>query len=144
MKVLFDTSILVAAMVEAHPMHERALPWLTRAKAGEFEWVVANHTLAEVYAVLTTLPLKPRISPGTAWRLIHENVETSAKIRSLSLGDCRSTIRKMADLGLSGAVIYDALIAAVAEKSSVDRLLTLNPDDFKRTWPEGVAVVSVP
>ena len=93
----------------------------------------------------------PHNSPSEAKNLsgygvasFHENIETSAKIRSLSLGDYRSTIRKMADLGLSGAVIYDALIAAVAEKSSVDRLLTLNPDDFKRTWPEGVAVVSVP
>ena len=28
MKVLLDTSVLIAAMVESHPMHERALPWL--------------------------------------------------------------------------------------------------------------------
>jgi len=28
MKVLLDTSVLVAAMVEAHPAHEKSLPWL--------------------------------------------------------------------------------------------------------------------
>ena len=37
MKILFDTSVLVAAIVEPHPMHGRALPWLQRAKAGEFD-----------------------------------------------------------------------------------------------------------
>ncbi|MDO8722802.1 MAG: hypothetical protein Q7J31_11375 [Syntrophales bacterium] len=29
MKVLLDTSVLVAAMVEAHPAHETSLPWLS-------------------------------------------------------------------------------------------------------------------
>ena len=57
MKTLFDTSVLVAAVVEPHPMHVRALPWLQRAKAGEIDFFVASHTLAELYAVLTTLPL---------------------------------------------------------------------------------------
>ena len=75
MKILFDTSVLVAAVVQPHPMHSRALPWLKRAKAGEYDFVVATHTLAELYAVLTTLPVKPRISSSTAWRLIQENIE---------------------------------------------------------------------
>lgn len=86
MKILFDTSVLESAIVEPHPMHSRAMPWLQRAKAGKFDFVVASHTLAELYAVLTTLPVRPRISPAIAWRLVHENVETSAKIVSLSGG----------------------------------------------------------
>ena len=56
MKVMFDTSVLVAGMVEPHPMHERALPWLKRARSRDLEFFVAGHTLAELYAVLTTLP----------------------------------------------------------------------------------------
>jgi hypothetical protein len=55
--------------------------------------VVASHTLAKLYAVLTTLPVKPRISPAVAWRLVHENVETSAKIVSLTPSDYRSTVK---------------------------------------------------
>ena len=93
MKILFDTSVLVAAVVEPHPMHRRALPWLQRAKAEECDFVVASHTLAELYAVLTTLPVRPRISPAVAWRLVHENVETSAKIVSLTPSDYRSTVK---------------------------------------------------
>jgi len=32
MKTLFDTSVIVAALVEAHPMHQRTSPWLKQAK----------------------------------------------------------------------------------------------------------------
>lgn len=144
MKILFDTSVLVAAVVEPHPMHRRALPWLQRAKAEEFDFVVASHTLAELYAVLTTLPVKPRISPAVAWRLVHGNVETSAKIVSLSPSDYRSTVKHMAELGLSGGMVHDALIARAAQKSGVERLLTFNADDFTRVWPDGKAVLFVP
>lgn len=51
MKTLFDTSILVAALVENHSKHERALPWLSKAKVKECEFVVSSHTLAELYDV---------------------------------------------------------------------------------------------
>ena len=144
MKILFDTSVLVAAVVQPHPMHSRALPWLKRAKAGEYDFVVATHTLAELYAVLTTLPVKPRISSSTAWRLIQENIEGSAKTVSLSPSDYRQTIKRMADFGLSGGIIYDALIAIVAQKAGIERLMTFNADDFRRVWPEGEAIIYVP
>jgi len=144
MKILFDTSVLVAAVVQPHPMHSRALPWLKRAKAGEYDFVVATHTLAELYAVLTTLPVKPRISSSTAWRLIQENIEGSAKTVSLSPSDYRQTIKRMADFGLSGGIIYDALIAKVAQKAGIERLMTFNADDFRRVWPEGEAIIYVP
>ena len=66
MKVFADTSVLVAAMVKAHPHHARAFPWLSKARQHSIELVVATHTLAELYAVLTSLPVQPRIAPGAA------------------------------------------------------------------------------
>ena len=117
MRTLFDTSVLVAAFIEGHPQHERALPWLSKAKAQEFEFVVSSHTLAELYAVLTTLPVKPRISPHVSWRLLHENIEGVAKTVSLSSTEYKAIIKKASELGLSGGIIYDALIPKVAEKS---------------------------
>jgi predicted nucleic acid-binding protein len=86
-RTLFDTSVLIAALIEQHPKHKRAMPWLSKAKADKFEFIVASHSLAEMYAVLTTLPLKPRISTSIAWRLISENIESKAKIVSLSPQD---------------------------------------------------------
>jgi predicted nucleic acid-binding protein len=144
MKTLFDTSVLVAAIVEPHPMHTRALPWLQRAKAEEIDFLVASHTLAELYAVLTTLPLKPRVSPLTAWRLVHDNIETSAKIISLSPSDYKDTIKYMSELGLTGGIIYDALIVKAAQKSGVERLLTFNADDFIRLWHGGESFIYIP
>ena len=144
MKVMFDTSVLVAGMVEPHPMHERSLPWLKRARSGELEFFVASHTLAELYAVLTALPVSPRISPGAAWRLIREDVITPAKVASISPSDYGAVIRRVADLGLFGGIIYDAIITKAAQKTQVDRILTLNPDDLTRVWPEGASLISLP
>ena len=33
----FDTSLIIAALVESHPMHVRAFSWLKKAKAKDFE-----------------------------------------------------------------------------------------------------------
>jgi len=144
MKTLFDTSVLIASLVESHPMHERAFPWLKQAKARAFEMVVASHTLAELYAVLSALPVKPRIAPAVAWRLIHENVEAIGEVISLTSAEYRAVIKRISESGLAGGIIYDALIAKVAQKAKVDRLLTFNSDHFKRVWPTGENVIITP
>ena len=144
MRTLFDTSVIIAALIEAHPMHQRAFPWLKQAKEHEFELIVAAHTVAELYAVLSTLPTKPRISPAVAWRLISENIEAVGRIVSLTAGEYNSAIKKISEMGLPGGIIYDALIAKVAEKSEVERLLTLNSDHFKRVWPDGKKIIVSP
>jgi predicted nucleic acid-binding protein len=137
MKVLFDTSVLVAALVRPHPLHERGLFWLKKARAQEFELIVSAHTLVELFAVLTTLPVSPRITPGLAWRLIHESVEPISSVVSLSISDYFSTIKHLSELAVPGAVIYDALILRAAQKTKADRVLTFNVKDFKRVWPDG-------
>jgi predicted nucleic acid-binding protein len=143
-KVLFDTSTLVAAMVEAHPLHERSLPWLEKARRGSLSYLVAAHSLAELYAVLSSYPTRPRLLPGVAAKLVHDNVAAPATIVPLSAEDYTSVVRAVADLGLSGGVVYDALIAQAAKKSKAERLLTLNPRDFLRVWPEGAEIVIAP
>jgi predicted nucleic acid-binding protein len=143
-KILLDTSTLVAAMVEAHPMHLKAFAWLKRARAGEFEFLVASHTLAELYAALTSLPVSPRIASGTAWRLIRENVLGAATVVSLSAADYRSALAELAELGVTGGAVYDALIARAAAKAGADKLITLNPDDFRRAAPSMADVIADP
>lgn len=144
MKILFDTSALVAAMVAAHPAHERSLPWLVRARAGEFDWCVCTHTLAELYAVLTTLPISPRIRPLVARRMIHENVQSGGKLIGLTPADYVHVIGALSELGLSGGTIYDAMIWRAVRKSGADRLLTLNPRDFQRLQREGDPEIIAP
>lgn len=144
MKALFDTSTLVAAMVESHPHYRRAQPWLRRAVAGGLEFFVAAHSVAEVYAVLTALPVSPRISPATAARLIQDNLLEHATVVSLSAADYTDVVRRLAEQGVSGGAVYDALIARAAVKAEVDQLVTFNADDFRRVWPVGLSKITVP
>ena len=125
-------------------MHQKAYPWMKRATANEFELIVASHTIAELYAVLSTLPIKPRITPLIARKLINENIEPNSKIISLTPGEYKSVIKLISELGLAVGIIYDALIAMVAQKSKVERLLTLNIYHFNRAWPGGEKIISLP
>ena len=136
MRALLDTSVLVAAMVEAHPMHELALPCLQRIKDNTDIGVVASHSIAELYAVLTTLPVHPRISPSIARRLIRQNVLDLCEIVSLSPKDYIAIIDHLSESGIVGGVTYDALIIYTARKVDADRVITLNEKDFQRVYPD--------
>ncbi|MGH9367498.1 MAG: VapC toxin family PIN domain ribonuclease [Thermoanaerobaculia bacterium] len=125
-------------------MHARALPWLRRARRRDFEFLLAGHNLAETFAVLTTLPVRPHISPAVARELIQRNTGGIAHVVTLSVADCERVLDRIAALGVSGGAVYDALIGRAAEKSGADRLLTLNPSDFERVWPEGKMALTVP
>lgn len=141
-RVLFDTSVLVAGIVRPHPAHARALPWLKKVKSGEISMIVSSHTLAELYAVLTTLPVSPRITPDAAWSLMQENILDKADISALSATDYKSVIRKLKEGGFSGGIIYDALVWSSAIKAHAETLLTLNGSDFRRLpITEGLSIV---
>jgi predicted nucleic acid-binding protein len=84
MRVLLDSSTLIAAMLPDHVHHSVAHAWLSQAKAGAFQFVVSGHSIAEVYSVLTRLPRTPRISPAEAWQLLCDNVTAFAEIVNLA------------------------------------------------------------
>ena len=94
--------------------------------------------------MLSTLPIKPRISPLIARKLISENIETVGKIISLTPREYITVIQQISELGLVGGITYDALIAKVAQKANVERLLTLNADHFTRVWPDGDELIVMP
>lgn len=144
MKVFFDTSTLVAALIESHESHEQALPWLDRALGNDIEAFVAAHSLAELFATLTRIPTRPRIAPGLALRILRENVLSAFQPVALSAEECVRTLKKMADLDCSGGVVYDGLIAAAAASVGIHRFLTLNVVHFRRVWPEGIDLIQRP
>ena len=136
MRILLDTSVLLAAMVGAHPMHQVALPCLRRVKDGTDRGFVSAHSLAELCAILTRLPVRPRIPPVVARRLIEENVISSCEVVSLSDKDYAAVIDHLAESGIVGGVTYDVLILYAAIKVGTDRVITLNESDFKRIYPQ--------
>lgn len=143
MKVLFDTSVLVAAFEVSHSRHSVCLPWLQRAQEKEIDGYLSTHTLAELYSVLTRLPVRPSISPALAQRLIDENLHLFVAI-PLTADDYQQAITCMVGLNLPGGGIFDALIAQAAIKAKVDILLTLNPNHFTRLGQDLAERVQVP
>lgn len=144
MNILFDTSVLVAAIVRVHPLHERAVPWLKRVKMRRDTGIVSAHTLAELYAILTTLPIQPRISPELARQLIHDNVLNTCQVIPLIQDDYEVVITGLAKRGLIGGVTYDALILRVAAKAQVDVIVTLNEKDLSRIDPNLAIKITAP
>lgn len=135
MKILLDTSVLVAAMVEAHPAHERGKTWFNRVTSGTDKGLVAAHSLAELYSILTTLPVHPPISASDAQQLIQKNVAEKLEIVSLSSEDYLQVVDQLAEIGIVGGATYDALILRAAENAKVDLVVTLNEKDFRRVNP---------
>jgi predicted nucleic acid-binding protein len=144
MRILFDTSILIAALVEAHPRHAQAFLWLQKVRDTEFRGLIATHSLAEAYAVLTSLPLSPRIAPAAAWALLEHSILPYTEAVDLAAAKVRQVIERFSRRGLAGGVVYDALIAAAAIESRADCIVTLNAGDFHRVVPAGTLDVREP
>jgi predicted nucleic acid-binding protein len=142
--ILLDTSVLIAAIVRVHPAHERAVQWLKRVKLQTDTGIVSAHTLAELYAILTRLPIQPRISPDLARRLIHDNVLATCQVVPLTRDDYEAVIARLAERGLVGGVTYDALILHTAVKAQVDVIVTLNEKDFTRIDPSLANKITTP
>ena len=142
--ILFDTSVLVAGFVAAHPKHHQAYLWLKRALANEFTLAVSTHSIAECYGVLTRLPLSPKLSPAVAKRLIEENVGKTANLVTLTHADYLTVIKDTAALGLTGGIIYDALIFRAAKKIKAQHILTFNQRDFHRLAQEDTGYIISP
>ncbi len=135
--------MLVAAFEVSHPRHTVCLPWLQQAQTEQIHGLIATHTLAELYSVLTRLPVRPRISPELAQRLITENLERFEVI-PLTTEDYQMVLAQMVNLNLTGGGIYDGLIAQAAVKAEVNTLLTLNPNHFTRLGEDIARLVQVP
>lgn len=132
MRTLFDTSVLVAALVDQLGTHEAAFGAFVRYTSEGNVGYCSTHTLAEAYATLTALPVAKRISPDEARVLIEETLIGRLTPIPLATNDYHSVLRQVAALGLSSGAIYDALHAHCALKEGVDQILTYNLSDFTR------------
>jgi predicted nucleic acid-binding protein len=140
MRILFDTSALIPALVRTHPFHTNCRPWLNDSVAGRHEGHISVHTLAELYSALTNMPTTPRISPSLAVQLAQDAVGLLQTV-SLTAKEYLRTLEDAAAMGVIGGLIHDAVIAAAARKANVDRLLTLNVPHFLLVWPQGRDII---
>ncbi|PYQ65410.1 MAG: hypothetical protein DMF54_11185 [Acidobacteria bacterium] len=136
---LLDTSCLVAAVCGWHRNHDATRREIERRDAAGEKLVLAAHSMAETYSVLTRLPEPHRLRPDDALALIEANWGRTQLV-ALAAPDYRDTLRRCRDVGIGGGAVYDALIAECARKARVETLLTWDIEGFERFLEDEPAV----
>jgi predicted nucleic acid-binding protein len=141
MKEFFDSSVLVAAFWAGHHDHEASLNLL--AKANQRQSACAAHSLAEVYAVMTALPVRPAIPPEQALLFVRSARERLTVV-TLDENDYVETMQRTAELGFTGGRIYDALLLKCAWKIKARTIYTWNLKYFLALDPGQAGRVRTP
>jgi predicted nucleic acid-binding protein len=141
LKVFFDTTVLVAAVLEDHEHFARSFPLLSAAERSSS--FCAAHNLAEVYVTLTRYPGNDRLSADQALVSL-ETIEKRLTVVSLNSVEYFAAIRRSAALGIVGGTLYDGLIAACALKAKADVIYTWNVGDFMRLGDEVARRIRTP
>ena len=141
MKEFFDTSVLIAAFWRAHIHHDASVQLF--ASANPAHSACSVHSLAEVYAVMTALPVKPPIPAEQAFLFVQE-VQSRLTLVSLEPAEYFETIQRAADLGLTSGRIYDALLLRSAAKCQARTIYTWNLKYFQTLAPEMSSVIRTP
>ena len=133
MKLFLDTSVLVAAFWGDHPNHAASLRMLVSATPEEA--CCAAHSLVELYAVMTRLPVRPMVPPDQALLFVQEAIVRLSTI-ALDGGEYATALEDAARRGIAGGRMYDALLLHCARKAGAERILTWNVSDFRRIAPD--------
>lgn len=128
-RVLLDTSAAVPLLLADHGDHRAAL-----ACVHGVEPVLAAHSLAETYAVLTRLPGSARLAAEDAVLLLDDNF---SDVLHLVDDSQRNLHRTLAAAGVTGGAVYDALIALTAMQHEVP---LLSRDERARRTYEALGV----
>lgn len=117
--IALDTSVVVAALVRAHPRHETTLTVI------DGDCVLPAHAALETYAVLTRAPLPLRTPPEAVSQMLRGAFE--GRIVQLGKSEVLPLLERMAAAGVRGRAIYDASIAETARRAGA----TLVTEDRK-------------
>ncbi len=143
MKAAFDTSVIVAALVPAHPSHARAFVWLDAVATGQLEGAVSAHAIAETYSVLTKLPLRPAITPAQAGAMI-DRLRPILSVISEDAAIVEAAVARCASVGASTGAIFDAVHVMTAESAKADVIVTFNEGHFRRLAVPATPRIVVP
>lgn len=109
--LLIDTSVAVALVAAGHEHHQS-----TREAIGGRSCGLSGHAAFETFSVLTRLPPPNRRSPMTVARLLAHNFPQS---RFLGTEAAEQLHAHLAELGIAGSGVYDALVAATAAEQQI-------------------------
>ncbi|MBM3693371.1 MAG: type II toxin-antitoxin system VapC family toxin [Actinobacteria bacterium] len=108
---LVDTSVAVALVVEDHAHHAAVVGALDGLVLG-----LAGHAAFETFSVLTRLPAPARRPPAVVREILSANYPAT---RHLSADGAAALHDRLAELGIAGGSVFDALVGAVAVEHDV-------------------------
>ena len=141
MKAFFDTSSLVPVFYGDHAHHQASLELFIQfdRESG----CCGAHSLAEVYATLTRMPGRHRISGEQAMLFVGSLRERLAII-TLSGDEYASSLAASAARGVVGGAIYDALLASCALKAKAETIYTWNLRHYAQCGPDVIRRLRTP
>lgn len=110
-ELLIDTSVAVALVAAGHESHQA-----TRKAVGDRRCGLSGHAAFETFSVLTRMPPPNRRTPHAVARLLAHNFPGS---RFLSAEGTEQLHARLAELGIAGGAVYDALVAATAAEHGI-------------------------
>jgi predicted nucleic acid-binding protein len=103
---LVDTSVAIAFAVQDHEHHRSTFDSLAERDLG-----LSGHAAFETFSVLTRLPPPIRLSTAATQRLLTTNFPYT---RFLSARRAAALLGRLAEIGVAGGAVYDALVGAAA------------------------------
>jgi len=141
LKALLDTSVLVATFYADHEHHAPSIDIFLRF--GKNDACCGAHSLAEVYATLTGMPGKRRVS-GNEALLFLGDIREHLSLVALDEREYFQMAEASAAANLAGGAIYDAILGHCALKAEAEVIYTWNTNDFLRLPPTIAARVKNP
>jgi predicted nucleic acid-binding protein len=136
-----DSNCMVAALSAWHDNNVRAIAAIEgRLRRGD-SMVLAAHSLAETYSVLTRMPPPRRAPPQQALAAIETSFVANRAIVTLDADAYLALLRQAPDDSIMGGRIYDAVFAACARAANVDTILTFNERHFRQFAGAGLTIV---
>jgi len=131
-KAFLDTSVLVPVFYGDHQHHEASLEVFLEFDKRQL--CCGVHSLAEVYASLTRIPGRHRVS-GEQAMLFLGNIRERLTIISLDDEEYFRIIERCAASGVVGGAIYDGLLAGCALKAKAEAIYTWNVRNYEQFGP---------
>ena len=132
MIAFFDSTVLIAAMIEDEERHEMCAQALDSTAKG----YAALHSAIECYATLTGGKLGIQLSPSDAAELIRHNIYDRLRLVGLTAAEYLGLIDRAGPVGARGGAIYDMLLLACARKVKARKIYTLNSRHFRALAPD--------
>jgi predicted nucleic acid-binding protein len=129
MKVLFDSSALVAALWMHHPRHSGANDWLSKVWNAEVQGYVSQHAIAEAFASLTSLSVSPAFHPHSVRTVLGEAL-WHLQLVPLDEADYVQMLEEATDRDLRGETSIALLNVRAALKVQAEKLLTVQPKSY--------------